>query len=168
VSLHLIPPSTVSVRPLGAHDGAVLDAVFAGLSDTSRYLRFHTGTPRMTADVRQRLAAVDGTRHIAVGAFAGAEPIGIARLVTVGPGRAELAVEVVDAWQGCGVGTRLVRSVVALGAAADITEVVAEVLAGNRPARRLVAAVLPGISAVADGPEITYLARVAGSLPSVA
>ena len=159
----------VALRPLDERDGAVLDGVFAGLSATSRYLRFHAGTPRMTTAVRARLAAVDGFDHIAVGAFTGDdEPLGIARLIRVGPGRAELAVEVVDAWQGRGIGTRMVRAVVELGAAAGITEVVAEVLAGNRAAQRLLAATFPQLTAVRSGTETTFLARVPGRVPAAA
>ena len=165
----LIPSAGgITLRRLDAGDGAVLDAVFAGLSATSRYQRFHAPTPRMTRTVRERLAAVGGVRHIAVGAFAGPDPVGIARLILVGPGRAELAFEVVDAWHGCGVGTRMVRAVVALGVAAGVGEIVAEVLAGNRGAQRLLAATFPDISRVTDGPEITFTAHVAGRLPVAA
>jgi RimJ/RimL family protein N-acetyltransferase len=160
--------SGVTLRPLDERDGAVLDRVFTGLSATSRYLRFHAGTPRMTAAVRARLVAVDGTDHIAVGAFAGTEPLGIARLIRIGPARAELAFEVVDEWHGHGIGTRMVRAVVALGAAAGITEVVAEVLAGNRPAQRVLAATFLQISAIRRGPETTFLARVPGRVPAAA
>ena len=158
----------VTLRPLDERDGAVLDRVFAGLSATSRYLRFHAGTPRMTGEVRARLAAVDGIDHIAVGAFVGDEPLGIARLIRIGPSRAELAFEVVDEWHGYGIGTRMVRAVVALGTAAGITEVVAEVLAGNRPAQRLLAATFPQLSADRHGPETTFLARVPDAVPAAA
>jgi len=99
--------------------------VFAGLTTLSRFRRFHGAMPRMSATVRARLAAVDGRGHIAVAAFVDGEPAGIARLVAVGPGRADLAVEVVDARQGRGMGARLVREVVAIGRARGISEVVA-------------------------------------------
>jgi GNAT superfamily N-acetyltransferase len=158
----------VTVRELGPDDHDVLDAVFAGLSAASRLRRFHGATPRLTAATRARLAAVDGHRHIAVAAFAAGVPIGIARLVGFGsgpPGRVELAVEVVDAWQGRGVGSRLVRQVLALGRAAGHTEVVAEVLADNYPVQGLLFAALPHLSWVGDGPELTFLAPLP-ALPS--
>jgi GNAT superfamily N-acetyltransferase len=153
-------PTPLTVRELGPHDGAVLDEVFAGLSAQSRFRRFHGATPRMTAAVRARLAAVDGRGHIAVAAFAGGAPVGIARLIVFGPGRADLAVEVVDAAQGQGIGGLLVREVVAIGAARGITEVVAEVLAENVAMRRVLAATFPHLVAAADGPEFTYVGRV--------
>jgi GNAT superfamily N-acetyltransferase len=151
--------STLTVRELGPQDGAVLDTVFAGLSTASRFRRFHGAMPRMPAPIRAQLAAVDGRRHIALGAFVGSEPIGIARLIAVGPGRADLAVEVVDAWQGNGIGARLVREVVALGRARGITEVVAEVLAENAAMRRVLALTFPELLVTSAGPEITYVGR---------
>lgn len=149
----------LTVRELGPHDGAVLDTVFAGLSTLSRFRRFHGAMPRMPASTRTLLAAVDGRRHMALGAFAGPEPVGIARLIAIGPGRAELAVEVVDEWQGNGIGARLVREVVALGRARGITEVVAEVLAENAAMRRVLALTFPELLVTSAGPEITYIGR---------
>jgi RimJ/RimL family protein N-acetyltransferase len=149
----------LTVRELGVHDGAVLDTVFAGLSPASRFRRFHGAMPRMPATTRARLAAVDGRGHIALGAFVDGEPVGIARLILVGPGRADLAVEVVDDWQGYGIGARLVREVVALGRSRGVAEVVAEVLAENTAMRRLLASTFPELLVTHAGPEITYLGR---------
>jgi RimJ/RimL family protein N-acetyltransferase len=157
----MLTASTLTVRELDAHDGAVLDAVFAGLSAASRFRRFHGAMPRMSAATRAQLAAVDGRRHIALGAFVGGVPVGIARLILVGPGRADLAVEVVDDWQGNGIGARLVREVVALGHARGITEVVAEVLAENAAMRRVLATTFPELVVTSAGPEITYVGRAA-------
>jgi len=117
----------------------------------------------MTPLVRDRLAAVDGRRHVAVAAFAGTEPIGIARLIAlngpdpVGP-RAELAVEVVDAWQRRGIGGRLVQSVVLLGRSVGHTGIVADILAENIAAQLLVVSAFPSLTYVEDGPEITFTA----------
>lgn len=147
------------VRELGPRDGAVLDTVFAGLSTLSRFRRFHGAMPRMPAAVRARLAAVDGRGHLAVAAFVDAQPVGIARLVVVGPGRADLAVEVVDDRQGRGIGARLVREVVAIGRSRGITEVVAEVLAENAAMHRVLAGTFPDLVATHVGPEITYVGR---------
>ena len=50
----------LSTRLLTSDDGATVDAVFAGLSERSRYLRFHTAMPRLTGSVRRSLLDVDG------------------------------------------------------------------------------------------------------------
>jgi GNAT superfamily N-acetyltransferase len=150
----------VRLRELGVEDGPVLDAVFAGLSPASRFRRFHGAMPRLSTSAREVLTDVDGHRHIAVAAFAGSEPIGIARLITVRPPRAELAVEVVDSWHGRGVGSRLVRAVADIGRAAGLTEVVAEVLAENVAVQLLMASVFTDLTYDPDGPEITITARL--------
>jgi len=152
----------VRLRDLGPGEEDVLDAVFAGLSATSRYRRFHYGTPAMTPAVRTALAAVDGYRHLAVAAFAGTEPIGIARLVATGDGRADLAVEVVDAWQGGGIGRRLVRAVLARGVEAGFTAVDADVLTTNRPMVNLLAGLLPHHTRRVSGPETHISASLEG------
>lgn len=107
----------VEIAPLDRADaGDVVDAVFAGLSPRSRYLRFHSPVPRLPPAVRTRLLDVDGRSHVAVVARACGVPVGVARAIGNGNGGAELAVEVVDDWQRLGVGTRLLD---ALGAMAD-------------------------------------------------
>lgn len=117
--------------------------------------------------MRDRPAAVDGHEHIAVAASAERRPIGIARLIALGDGRVELAVEVVDAWHGHGVRTRLVRAVIERGRAAGHTEVVAEVLADNLPVQMLLVSVFPVLASTQHGPEITCTAdlTVTGATP---
>jgi GNAT superfamily N-acetyltransferase len=162
-------PAAVTLRELGPDEHDVLDAVFAGLSATSRHHRFHAAIRRLTGPMRAHLGAVDGHRHIAVAAFAaGGAPIGIARLIGFGcgpPGRVELAVEVVDAWHRRGVGSRLVREVLARGQAAGHREVVAEVLAENVGMQMLLFTVLSDLTWVEDGPELTFTGTLAGAAP---
>jgi GNAT superfamily N-acetyltransferase len=156
----------VTLRELGPGETDVLDAVFAGLSDHSRYLRFHGATPRMTGPVRRKLAAVDGRRHLAVAAFGpDGEPVGIARLVSLGLRDAELAIEVVDAWQGHGIGRRLLTTIAARGREEHYTRLVAEVLTENTGMRVLLASVLPIIAAETDGPVTTLTADLRAGLP---
>ena len=133
------------MRELTTADGDVLDAVFAGLSLHSRHMRFHSPIPQMTPAVRRTLADVDGRDHIALGAFAGrrCEPVGLVRLISTGDGRAELAVEVVDAWQGHGIGTSLLRAVKQRAAELGYRELVADVLAENGVVRAVLRSVFP-------------------------
>lgn len=160
------PADPVRIRELGPGEVDVLEAVFDGLSPMSRFRRFHGAVPRLTPFMRARLGAVDGHQHIAVAAFVAWEPVGIARLIALGDARAELAVEVVDAWQGCGVGTRLVQAVVERGRAAGHREIVADVLADNVPMRLMLASLFPGLVAADDGPEVTFIATVPEARPA--
>jgi GNAT superfamily N-acetyltransferase len=126
--------SLVRIRELGPGDGDVVDEVFAGLSSRSRYLRFQRPVAELSAATRRSLTALDGRTNVVLGAFAQGRPIGIVRIIDLGDGRGELAVEVVDRWQGRGVGTQLLRA--ARDRAADIgyRELVGEMLAVNAAA----------------------------------
>ncbi|GAA4930613.1 acetyltransferase (GNAT) family protein [Actinomycetospora succinea] len=157
----------VTLRELGPDEFDVLDAVFAGLSDHSRYLRFHGATPRLRGAVRRKLAAVDGRRHLAVAAFGpDGEPIGIARLISLGLRDAELAIEVVDAWQGRGVGRRLLAAVAVLGREQCYSRLVADVLTENTGMRVLLASVLPILTVETDGYETTLTADLRAGHPA--
>jgi acetyltransferase len=107
---------SVALQPLTPGDAATVLEVFAGLSDRSRRLRFLSPKPRLTsADLRQ-LTAVDHHDHVALLAVAGSPPrsVGVARFVR-DPGQprsADVAVAVVDDWQGRGVGTKLTAALV--------------------------------------------------------
>jgi GNAT superfamily N-acetyltransferase len=148
------------LRELGLGKYDVLDTVVAGLSPTSR---FHSGLTRLTPRARERL---DGRDHVAVAAFVGTDPVGIARLIALGDGRAELAVEVVDALQRRGIGRRLVRAVANLGRAAGMRMVLADVLAENVAMQLLFASAFPDPTVVADGPELQLTAALPGAYES--
>ena len=148
------PAAAVRVRAMTAADAAALDEVFAGLSPRSRFLRYHVATPRLTARMRRVLLDIDGQRHRALvaevddtasgGPPPGVRAIGIGRLIALHGQSAEVAVEVVDDWQGRGVGTLLLRRLAAEATRGGYQEVVADVLPENRAMQRLLARVFPG------------------------
>jgi GNAT superfamily N-acetyltransferase len=112
-----------------------VQCVFDGLSARSRYQRFHTEMPRLTASQRAALATVDGDRRAVLVAehphHGGWTAVGIGRLMALDDGRAEIALEVVDAAQGRGVGRRLLAGLVATAHASGRRRLVAVVLASN-------------------------------------
>ncbi len=122
-----------------------VDAVFEGLSARSRYLRFHSPTPRLTASARRVLVDVDGERHAAVCARIGDAPIGIARLIKTGECGAEIAVAVVDLWQRRGVGRRLLEELTSVAARMGVAQLHGDVLPENEGMLALVRKVLPGV-----------------------
>jgi GNAT superfamily N-acetyltransferase len=152
----------VRIRPLRAGEDGPVDAVFDGLSPHSRYLRFHAGLPRLTAALRASLVAVDGSRRVALVAEStvGGEPVGIARFVATGSDRAELAVAVVDAWQGCGVGRRLLEELRRAALDLGYRELTALVLPENRTMVTLLRRVFPGTVAAVDGGALELICPV--------
>lgn len=122
-----------------------VDAVFEGLSARSRYLRFHSPTPRLTASARRVLVDVDGVRHAAVCARIGGDPVGIARVIKTGECGAEIAVAVVDMWQRRGIGRLLLEELTSVAARMGVAELHGDVLPDNQAMLALVRKVLPGV-----------------------
>lgn len=139
----------IRIRPLRTGETGPVDAVFEGMSAHSRYLRFHGPRPRLTASMRRQLAAVDGHRHIAVLAEVvdgdRVTTVGVARFIATGEGVGEVAFAVVDAWQGCGVGGRLLRALRYRAIDLGHEVIVAHVMAENRPAIALLRSVFPDV-----------------------
>lgn len=119
--------TSVMIWPLLPTDGQSLRQAFTELSPRSRRLRFLSPLDDLDSAMLRRLVDdVDQDHHVAfvMVAFPADDrpehPIGVARLVAYDddPATAELAVTVVDEWQGVGAGTLL-----------------ADVLMHHRPAR---------------------------------
>jgi GNAT superfamily N-acetyltransferase len=134
------PALPISIRALRPGDGALVDAVMAGLGERSRYQRFHSPKPRLTKRDRDFLTNVDGHSHLALIALApDGAALGEARAVRLhdDPSRAELAAAVVDAHQGEGIGSVLIRTLALRAAAAGVERLTARVLASSRLVRGL-------------------------------
>ncbi len=157
------PAPEVAVRPVEPWEaGHVADAVFAGLSPRSRLMRFHAPVPRLPARVRAALVAVDGHRHAAVVALASdadgrPAPVGVARVIGPGHGRADLALAVVDAWQRRGLGRRLLAAVSALAEEIGYTELRGSVLPDNAAMLALARRLHPGVRPRWDGEAVELL-----------
>ena len=103
--------TTVLVRAVEPGDKDLIRAGFDRLSDESRYRRFLTPTLELGQPMVRYLTEVDHHDHealVAVDPDSG-EGVGIARFVRTGPQTAEVAVTVVDDWQGRGLGTILLE-----------------------------------------------------------
>jgi GNAT superfamily N-acetyltransferase len=144
--------TSVEIRRIPAREaGDVVDAVFAGMSDESRRLRFHLPMSRLPGYLRQELVKLDGCTRAAVVARADGHPVGIARIGAVSPTEVEAAVAVVDAWHGHGVGRRLFSAVADLAADLGYCALTADVLCENASMLRLLAALFPDARVERDG-----------------
>ena len=121
------------------------DEAFEELSPASRHLRFFTAIRDLPDNMRERFADVDGRQHAAVIAFDAAvmlpdhpegKPIGVARWMSTDESPPELSVTVIDAYQGMGVGTRLMDALLALARRRGVTSIIADVLRENTGMRR--------------------------------
>ncbi len=111
---------------------ATVQAVFDGLGERSRRLRFGYSKTTLTPADLERLARVDGRHHVLV-AYAQGQPVGIARLARLqDPAAAEIAYAVVDGWQRLGIGTALTKLLAADASAIGITHLHATIQAENQ------------------------------------
>ena len=104
------PGGALVLRVLEPDDGHLVQEVFDHLSPRSRERRFLAPKPVLTRSDLRQLLAIDHHDHEALVALRPeGRPVGIARFVRDRdrPDTAEVAVAVVDAWQGRGVGTLL-------------------------------------------------------------
>ncbi len=156
------------IRQLQPGEYGPVDAVFAGLSAQSRYLRFHSGMPYLSEASRQALVAVDGTRHGAlvaeVASIPRRQPVGITRFVETGPQRAEMAFAVIDAWHGRGVGHRLLTELREWAVRLDYRELTALVLPENRAALQLLHRVFPATTTISSDGILECTSPVAADL----
>jgi GNAT superfamily N-acetyltransferase len=129
------------LRPLRFGERNPVLEVFAGLSERSRRLRFLGSKPRLLQSDVDWLVDVGRSGReavVAVDQETGAT-VGIARFVRDADApEAEIAFEVVDEWQGRGVGKRLVAELRLLALAHGILRFRALIAHGNRPAAALV------------------------------
>ena len=130
-------PRRLRITDLEPGDTATVLEIFNGMSETSRFRRFHTGQPAMAPRMMRRLADVDPGCHVAHVALLDGRPVGLVRWIRF-PGQpdvADLAVEVVDDAHGRGVGRALVRRAAASASAAGITDFLADIAVSNRSVR---------------------------------
>ena len=121
-------------------------AFHATLSDATVYARYFSPMKLSTRIAHERLDRIcHSDPHADCLLVAEApDPTGAPRIVAVGRlsrerGRneAEIAILVTDAWQRHGIGTELVRRLVAIGRAAGLDRIHAEMLGSNPGMRRL-------------------------------
>jgi GNAT superfamily N-acetyltransferase len=119
-----------------------VERVFAGLSERSRRHRFLAAKPRLPQRELEYLSDVGRCGHEALVAatLPAGRPVGIARYVrsTCDDETAEVAVEVIDEYQGRGVGRLLGRQLVRHALAVGVTRFRATVSAENTAGLRLV------------------------------
>ncbi len=128
--------TTLRLRPPRHDDADGLLSFFSGLSERSRYLRFH-GIPSLRPELVEPLLEPDWEdRGALLGTFTNdgrEEVVAVANYVRLrDPALAEAAFAVADAYQRRGVGTRLLEQLARRAAGVGVERFLAEVMADNR------------------------------------
>jgi RimJ/RimL family protein N-acetyltransferase len=150
-------------------DSVLVADVFAGLSPESRLARFLVPKWRLSGAELRYFTEVDHHDHealIAVTRLRG-EAVGVARFVrdSQDPTSAEVALEVVDEWQGCGVGSLLVRRLAARARREGVAQFTALMSADNEGSRRLLSKAGDLTPVERDGATVTYRVALSPSAP---
>ena len=132
----LNPLDSVAIRALQPDDAPLLEEFLSRLSDESRYLRFLAIIRHFTPEQLERLTHVRPDRDVALAAVTtsqrGEEIVGVARYAGLSdPRRAEFALVVRDDLQGHGIGTELMRALIAIAHDQGLTCLEGLVLATN-------------------------------------
>jgi acetyl coenzyme A synthetase (ADP forming)-like protein len=123
--------STLRLRAPAAEDAEALVEFFSGLSEHSRYLRFH-GFPALGPKLVEPVLEPDWLERGALVGSLDGRIVALANWVRLrDPRAAEVAFAVGDDFQRRGIGTRLLEQLAARAAEAGIEEFVAEVLQEN-------------------------------------
>jgi len=133
---------SLCVRPVRHDDGELEKAFVQGLSLESRYQRMLSGGTKVTPEWIDSMTHIDYDRHMAFAVTTASDGVeqfvGVARYV-VDPAalRAEVAIVVGDAWQGQGLGRRLLATLLEHARTAGVREALGVVLATNRAMLRV-------------------------------
>ena len=125
----------LAIRALRPQDRDAMLEAFGRTGDESRYRRFFSSKRSFSESEIAFYTEVDFATHVALVAELDQDGrsliAGGARYVATGPGRAEVAFMVDDAHQGLGIGSLLMRHLVACARTAGLDTLEAEVLPGN-------------------------------------
>ena len=131
------------VRPVRHDDGELEETFVRALSRESRYQRMLSGGTKVTPEWIDFMTHIDYHRHMAFAVTTVSD--GVEQFVGVGryvvdavKSSAEVALVLADAWQGQGLGRRLLETLLGHAASAGIREALGTVLATNVAMLRLV------------------------------
>jgi L-amino acid N-acyltransferase YncA len=127
--------SAVLVRTLEREDGRLVKEVFDQMGKEARYRRFLGFKKHLSATDLETLTAVDHHGHEAFVALdaASSVAVGVAHMIQERgrPDTAEASVEVVDAWQGRGLGGALLERLVQRAREEDVRRFTSVLLTRN-------------------------------------
>lgn len=154
----------VTLRPIRPEDAEMVQAFVRGLSDETRYLRYRSVQRELTPAMTAHFTQIDYDREMALIAVTEIEKVdtmvGVARYAINPDGAScEFALVVTDAWQGRGVGHKLLTTLIEEARNRGLARMEGEVLAINSNMLKLVRALGFTIEASKDDPTVNYINR---------
>ena len=122
---------TAQIRPIRPEDAGLLEEFYARVSDESKYYRFFSPMPNLSARDVHRFTHVDHHDRVGLVMISQQQIIGVGRYDVVEPREAEVAFLVEDQHQGRGIGQLLLEHLVQAGRDNGIERFIAEVLPDN-------------------------------------
>ncbi|MGB0721336.1 MAG: GNAT family N-acetyltransferase [Gammaproteobacteria bacterium] len=135
-SLQLPNGTDVVFRPIRPEDARMEAAFVAGLSQESKYFRFMQSLDKLTPEMLARFTQIDYDREMALVAVVNEEQsdqvIGVVRYVT-NPDQetCEFALTIADAWQAHGLGSELMKRLMAIARDRGLEYMEGDILANN-------------------------------------
>src|SRR5262249_44925838 len=127
----------VEIRALRPDDRADLLAAVARVGSQSLFRRFFAVKRGFSEQEIRFFSDVDFVDHVALVAVAKEDGrpsiVGGGRYILVEAGRAEIAFDVIDQYQGQGIGAKLLQHLIAIAREAGLKELIADVLPENLP-----------------------------------
>ena len=147
----LLRTALVRIRPIRPSDSGMLQDAFDRLSPQSRQFRFLFPKMQLSASELRYFTEVDHHDHEALIAVHRLENrgLGVARYIRYrnDPQAADIAVTVIDAWHGRGLGRQRVTRLMERARCEGVSRFTATIASDNSRARKL-------LYAVGDGPEL--------------
>lgn len=132
LAVNLSDGAEAILSPLDGNDRHWIEGGFDELSIRSRYTRFGMGVAGLSAHELDYLADVDQHAHVAWGALVDGNGAGVGRYITTGEtDPPEVAVTVLDKYQGNGLGTILLKALVGIARHDGVDELVFKVVPDN-------------------------------------
>ena len=127
---------SVTIRPIREDDAAGMQSAMARLSDEARYTRFMAPLKSLSPAMLERAVHPVASRDLALVAVAGdgadALIVGGARYIGAEDDGCEFAVTITDDWQGAGLASRLMRTLIEEARTRGLKRMDGYVLASNR------------------------------------
>ncbi|WP_327002087.1 GNAT family N-acetyltransferase [Dactylosporangium sp. NBC_01737] len=146
----------VRVRQVTAADAPALRELHEGMSPHNRYLRFFSAGAALDAEVR-RLTRPADDRHLALLVQRGDAVLAAGSYERINADQADFALIVHDAHHGEGLGTLLLEHLAGAARRQGITELVGDVLAGNRAMLRVSGGLAPGVPRTFEDPGVVQV-----------